>query len=183
MALDVLTRTALRSDHESGAWPFKDEVHPLTALIYDDKVEAERALRAIADQARAKGAALGGVLPEMAPSRGGRCDMMLRDLFGGELVRISEDRGALARGCRLDRGGLARVCALILSSLPHCDLVLLNKFGVAEVEGGGFRCVISDALTLGVPTIVAVPRRNLADWRAFAGDLAREREVSAAQAG
>lgn len=151
---------------------------PLTALICDEQSQAEGALRALAAQARGRGLVPGGVLPEAGASRGGRCDMLLRDLFSGETIRISEDRGALARGCRLDRDGLARACALILANLRFCDLVLLNKFGRAEVEGGGFRSVIGDALTLGIPTIIGVPRRNLQDWRAFAGDLAHERDVT-----
>jgi len=155
-----------------------DWSEPLTALIYDEQADAEGALRAVAAQARGRGLMLGGVLPEARPSRGGRCDMMLRDLFSGEAIQISDDRGALARGCRLDRDGLARACALILATMRSCDLVLLNKFGRAEVEGGGFRCVIGDALTLGAPTIIGVPRRNLADWRAFAGDLAHERDLA-----
>jgi hypothetical protein len=158
-----------------------DANQPLTALIYDQQAEVEDALRDIAAQARGRGLTLGGVLPEAAPSRGGRCDMLLRDLFANEAIQISEDRGALARGCRLDRDGLARACALILANLPACDLVLLNKFGRAEAEGGGFRTVIGDALTLGVPVIIGVPRRNLADWRAFAGDLAHECEIGGGQ--
>lgn len=158
-----------------------DWAQPLTALICDEQAQAEGALRALAAQARGRGLVVGGALPEAGASRGGRCDMMLRDLFSDEAIRISEDRGALARGCRLDRDGLARACALIHANLRSCDLVLLNKFGRAEVEGGGFRTVIGDALALGVPVIIGVPRRNLVDWRAFAGDLALEREAGGGQ--
>ena len=104
--------------------------------------------------------------------------MVLPDLASGQTVKISEDRGTLARGCRLDLDALARTCALVLSSLPHCDLVLLNKFGKMEAEGGGFRCIMSDALGLETPVIIGVPGRNLAAWRAFAGDFAIEREIS-----
>jgi nucleoside-triphosphatase THEP1 len=105
--------------------------------------------------------------------------MVLEDLFSGQKVKISEERGALARGCRIDLDGLARTCALVLSSLTHCDLVLLNKFGKTESEGGGFRCIVSDALALETPVIIGVPRRNLAAWRDYAGDLANEHDMAA----
>jgi hypothetical protein len=180
---NMSTQTVQHHGTQFGSAPVDcpDANQPLTALIYDQQVEAEAALQDIAAQARGRGLTLGGVLPEAAPSPGGRCDMALRDLFGGEVIKISEDRGALARGCRLDRDGLARACALILANLPACDLVLLNKFGRAEAEGGGFRTVIGDALMLGVPVIIGVPRRNLEDWRAFAGNLAHERDIDGGQ--
>jgi hypothetical protein len=60
------------------------------------------------------------------------------------------------------------------SSSPACRAaisILLNKFGKTESEGGGFRCVISDALTLGIPVVIGVPRRNLAAWRDYARRL------------
>jgi hypothetical protein len=149
---------------------------PLTALVYDQGFPIGGVFRAIARQARDAGLRLGGVLERrVAPDAPGRhCDMDLDDLATGRSTRIYEERGALARGCRLDLDGLARSCALVLSSLPDCELILLNKFGKTEAEGGGFRCIISDALALEIPVVIGVPRCNLAAWREFAGDLAIE---------
>ena len=155
--------------------------HPLTALIYDEGFAIGDIFRTIAANARNAGLRLGGVLEKPSPPETPdhhRCDMSLVDLAGGETVKIYEERGALARGCRLDLDGLARTCALVLASLPQCDLILLNKFGKTETEGGGFRCVISDALSLGIPVVIGVPRRNLAAWRDYAGDFSRERDFS-----
>ena len=150
--------------------------YPLTALIYDEGFDIGAIFQAIATRATKAGLRLGGVIEKpVAPAAPGRrCDMVLQDLASGQTVKISEERGALARGCRLDLDGLARTSALVLSSLPHCDLVLLNKFGKTESEGGGFRCIISDALALETPVIIGVPRRNLEAWRTFAGDFGVE---------
>lgn len=154
---------------------------PLTALVYDEGFAMDRVFGALASRAREAGLRLGGVIEKdsspAAPGR--RCDMALEELAGGETIRISEDRGALARGCRLDLDGLARACALVLSSLKQCDLILLNKFGKTEAEGGGFRCIISDALALEVPVVIGVPRRNLAAWRDYAGEFSLERNLGA----
>ncbi len=154
---------------------------PLTALVYDEGFNIGEIFQAIAKSAKKAGLRLGGVIekPVAAVAPGRRCDMVLQDLASGETVKISEDRGALARGCRLDLDGLARTCALVLSSLPHCDLVLLNKFGKTEAEGGGFRCIISDAIGLETPVVIGMPRRNLEAWRAFAGEFGVEVEASA----
>jgi hypothetical protein len=158
---------------------------PLTALVYDEGFAIGEVFRALATVGRDAGFRLGGVIEqEPGPSAPGkRCDMALEDLASGDIIRISEDRGALARGCRLDHDGLARACALVLSNMKHCDLVLLNKFGKTEAEGGGFRCIISDALALEIPVVIGVPRRNLASWREFAGGFANDRDVGAGPGG
>jgi nucleoside-triphosphatase THEP1 len=161
--------------------PLDSLANPLTALVYDERFNIGEIFQVIATSATKAGLRLGGVIEKpvapLAPGR--RCDMILQDLVSGEMVKISEDRGALARGCRLDHDGLARTCALVLSNLRHCDLVLLNKFGKTEAEGGGFRCIISDALGLETPVVIGVPRRNLEAWRAFAGDFGVEVEAAA----
>ena len=162
-------------------FPLDVLANPLTALIHDEGFDTNKIFNVIAAGAKAAGLRLGGVIEKpVAPTGPGRrCDMVLTDLASGETVKISEDRGALARGCRLDLDALSRTCALVLSGLRHCDLVLLNKFGKTESEGGGFRCIISDALGLATPVIIGVPRRNLEAWRAFAGDFAVDVEASA----
>jgi nucleoside-triphosphatase THEP1 len=156
-------------------------VRPLTALVYDEGFGIGEVFQSIVASAKNAGLRLGGVIEAPAASNlpGRRCDMFLHDLACGRKVKISEDRGAHARGCRLDMDGLARICALVLSSLSQCDLVLLNKFGKTEAEGGGFLCIVSDALGLSTPVIIGVPRRNLGAWRAYAGEYAVEIEAAA----
>ena len=154
---------------------------PLTALVYDEGFAIGEVFRALASRARGAGLRLGGVIEREAPpaAPGKRCDMALEELASGEIIRISEDRGALARGCRLDLDGLARACALVLSSLKQCDLILLNKYGKSEAEGGGFRCIVSDALALEVPVVIGVPRRNFAAWRDYAGAFSIDHDLGA----
>jgi nucleoside-triphosphatase THEP1 len=153
--------------------------NPLTALVYDEGFAIGDVFRALASRARDAGLRLGGVIEQEAPPAvpGKRCDMVLEELASGEIIRISEDRGALARGCRLDHDGLARACALVLSSLKQCDLILLNKFGKTEAEGGGFRCIVSDALALEVPVVIGVPRRNFVAWRDYAGAFSIDHDL------
>ena len=161
---------------------FDATAHPLTALVYDEDFvigdSSERSQRSRRRRGFASAAFWKYRRRRQAPSH--RCDMSLQDLASGETIKIYEERGALARGCRLDLDGLARVCALVLAGLSRCDLVLVNKFGKTETEGGGFRCVISDALALEIPVVVGVPRRNLAAWRDYAGEFAVEHDFCGA---
>jgi nucleoside-triphosphatase THEP1 len=148
----------------------------LTALVYTDTVAANRTLRDVARRLEAAGLHLAGVLQrdEVRPNRR-RCDMVLEDLSGATGINISQDRGSQARGCHLNVSELLRAMQLVAGALATGpDLLIINKFGKTEVEGGGFRDLIVQAVDQGVPVLVAVPCRNLGSWRDFAGDMARE---------
>ena len=101
-----------------------------------------------------------------------KCDMDLRLLPSGQVLRISEDRGALARGCTLDTSVLAQAVAATEAALPGADLLIVNKFGKTEAEGGGFAPVIGEAICLGIPVLVGVNALNLPAFEDFAGGMA-----------
>jgi hypothetical protein len=74
---------------------------------------------------------------------------------------------------------MARAMQLAMVALRAApDLLVLNKFGKTEVEGGGFRTLIAAAIEQAVPVLIGVPYRNIDPWRAFAGELAREIHLS-----
>lgn len=103
-----------------------------------------------------------------------RCDMVPHELVSGERILISEYRGPQARGCRLDAAALLRAAELVRPTLAEADILILNKFGKIESEGGGLRSLIADALDHAMPIVIFVPRRNLAAWQSFAGALATQ---------
>lgn len=153
----------------------------LTALLYDDGPAFGLLSRRIAGLVQAAGLACAGFVQhdEERPDRG-RCDMVIENLASGARIQISEDRGAEARGCRLDPQALvAAVETSRLSLSRDVQVLLLSKFGKSEAEGSGFRPLIAQALELGVPVIVGVPRRNIENWRRFAEDLAHEIDAEA----
>lgn len=101
-----------------------------------------------------------------------KCDMDLRLLSTGEVLRISEDRGALARGCTLDTSVLAQAVVATEAALPGSDLLIVNKFGKTEAEGGGFAPVIGEAICQDIAVLVGVNALNLPAFEAFAGGMA-----------
>ena len=54
------------------------------------------------------------------------------------------------------------------------DLVILNRFGRTEAEGGGFRDVIAEAVGQGIPVLTALRPDFAGAWSAFGGDQACE---------
>ncbi|MBE9637004.1 DUF2478 domain-containing protein [Salipiger mangrovisoli] len=136
--------------------------------------EVDRLMREVAGRLRAEGWPLAGAVQhniETGPAS--KCHMDLQVLSGEDVVRISQDLGALSRGCRLDPQGLERVVGLVSAGLQKgAALLLVNKFGKQEVDGRGFRPVIGEALSSGVPVLVAVNAGNLEAFLTFAEDLA-----------
>ena len=67
-----------------------------------------------------------------------------------------------------------RAVELVRVGLDAADILILNKFGKLECEGGGFRGLIADAIDATVPIVIFVPRRNLGAWRSFVGARSTE---------
>ena len=149
----------------------------IAAIVYSDGVYPGRIIARAIEPLRAAGVPLAGAL-QVEPVAAGRhpCDLLLEELASGDVHAIAEHRGREARGCRLDVGLLTEIGEAVLHSLhdeqPH--LLVVNKFGKIEADGGGLRQAVAEAVDLGIPVLVGVPARNLDRWRAVAGSLAIE---------
>ena len=155
----------------------------IAAIVYADKVYPDRAIACAIEPLRASGVSLAGALQIEAVVEDGRhpCDMLLLNLASGEVTAIAEERGRHAQGCRRDVGILTEMAEAIECSLQNEEprLLVINKFGKVEADGGGLRNAIAEAVSLGIPVLVGVPARNLDRWRAFAGAHAIELPVEA----
>ena len=164
-----------RTTNSEGA-PLVAFARPIMAVVYSESSLAADILRRLAAHFDGLGARCCGFIQHAAPRADrARCDMELEDLSSHETLKLSEDRGEGARGCRLDAVELANAVVRAHDMLATgADILIVNKFGKMEAEGGGFRPVIADALERGIPVLIAIPTCNLDSWRAFAGDLAGE---------
>ena len=103
----------------------------------------------------------------------GPCDMDVRVLPNGPVLRISQDLGPSARGCRLDPTTLETAVGLVAARLSSgADLLIINKFGKHEAEGRGFRHVIAQAIAMEVPVLFGLNALNYEAFEAFAGGMA-----------
>ena len=101
------------------------------------------------------------------------CDMDIKVLPDGPLLRISQNLGQGSRGCRLDPDVLEQAVVMVGNSLQaRADCLIINKFGKQEAEGHGFRDVIANALGLGIPVLVGLNQLNQDAFDEFSGGLA-----------
>ena len=141
----------------------------LGVVVYDDGLFADALMARCAAALVASGYRLGGIV-QSNPHRDGRrrCDMYVKDLLGGDEIKISLDRGNEARGCRLDPDAFARIDAwLERAVLERVDLLFINKFGKEEARGRGLRPVIANALLADIPMVIGVSAQNLCDFLSF----------------
>ena len=141
---------------------------------------ADRLLTEVAARLSARGWSLAGAVQQNPENETGRRSHMDLSVLGADdAVRISEDLGALARGCRLDVSGLetavGRAMAVLERPVPT-RFVIVNKFGKQEAEGRGFRPFIAEALMHDIPVLTSVAVAYRPDFMAFAGEIADEVE-------
>ncbi len=131
-------------------------------------------LHGLARRLQARGLHPAGTVQINTDRADGRpCDMDVAVLPDGPVLRISQDLGPQARGCRLDAGALDTAAGLVAARMADgADVLILNKFGKHEAEGRGLRAVIATALEQGLPVLVGVNASNRAAFERFAGGLA-----------
>lgn len=151
-------------------------------VIAEGRGVADRLLAETAQTLRARGRIVAGVIQiNRENARAGRCDMDLAVLGHDHVLRISQNLGPHARGCRLDPTGLEQAVGLVERALEaRPQLLIVNKFGKTEIEGRGFRRAIGHALAEGIPVLTAVNTANRDRFLTFSEGLA---ESVAPQAG
>ncbi len=101
------------------------------------------------------------------------CDMQLQVLPDGPVIRINQNLGRAAKGCRLDGGALEQAVMAVASRTYGANLLIVNKFGKVEAQGRGYVPLIVDAIDRGVPVLIGVNVLNLPELLHFAGSAAQ----------
>ncbi len=150
----------------------------LAYTIAPGRGETNRLLANFADAMKAKGKRLAGTIQIDTPrEKTHHCDMDVQILPDGPVIRISQDLGPEATGCRLNPHALEDAVAQTQKALEGgADIVIINKFGKHEGEGRGFREVVAEALASDIAVIVGVNKLNLDAFHEFSGGGAAELE-------
>ncbi len=143
----------------------------LACTMAQGRGDTDLVLEQVATRLAARGLRCCGTVQINSARRdAGPCDMDVRVLSDGTILRISQDLGPQARGCRLDPAALETAVGLVAASLSSgADLLIVNKFGKHEAEGRGFREVIAQAVALDIPVLVGLNTLNLPAFEAFVG--------------
>ncbi len=162
---------AIDIDPQSG--PTHAPASRLAAVLFDRDEDVDAAVAELVAAARGEGARVAGFAQERVEDEGCDChDVRLRDLATGETLDIMQDLGPGATGCRVDSAAVALAAGRLQRALSaDPDLVLFNRFGKLECEGGGMLAELGEAVARGLPALVCVPRRFREAWEGFAGGL------------
>jgi len=151
---------------------FRQDDIAVAGVVYDGRFDIDAVLSAAVDLLRSNGVRVAGLLQRFGePLPGGKRSMYVEDLSSGERIRLDLPRGPEASGCTLDPDGLNRAaCALKSAIAQRPDVLMVNRFGKSEAEGHGMRAELAEAVSSGLPTVVAVPQSLVGEWEKFLGE-------------
>lgn len=147
----------------------------LASVSAEGRGATDRLLAGVVDRLRAEGMRVAGALRAVGPgARTGHCNSALRLLPDGPVIDITQNLGSGSAACRMDAGALELAVADATERLTTqgTDLVVLNKFGLSEAEGRGFRTLIAEALGHDLPVLIGVSDVHRAAFDQFAGGMA-----------
>jgi nucleoside-triphosphatase THEP1 len=153
------------AEHPSNEWP------SAAAIEVDGQVDVDALLAAVTDRLRRSGWRVRGLLMTY-PEEGEGCarPMVLVDVDSREPYLVSQPLGRDSRACRADPQGFARASSVLRRAADEApDLVICNRFGGLEAEGGGFRAELLDILARGLPLLTTVASRHVEAWQRFTG--------------
>ncbi|MGJ4900495.1 DUF2478 domain-containing protein [Bradyrhizobium sp. HKCCYLS2058] len=140
----------------------------LAALVYDQGDEPDQLLREFADRLRARGVRAVGLVQRVQRSLDAH-EIAATLVHSGVEISLLQRLGRQAGGCRLDVGQLLQAGSAVAGALSEgADLLIINRFGRQESEGGGLTYLIEQALAADVPVLIAVPCFRFAEWINFA---------------
>lgn len=132
-------------------------------------------LAELAEDLQAEGRRLTGIVKDQsyAGHYANGCDMKIRVLPAGPVIRITQNLGQGSDACRLDPAAITEAAARAEANLMgDTDLFILNKFGPEECSGRGFCALIATAMEAGIPVLLGVSTTCEAVFAAFSGGLA-----------
>ncbi len=146
----------------------------IAAIVTRTSGEANRLIADFAVRQKAAGWRIRGLIQEQ-PACDDGCQIFVVDLDDGTRYPITQDLGPGSDSCGLDPTLIADASRVMRRITDEgADLAVFNRFGGLEVEGGGFAAEMLTLMASGIPVLVIVPDRHLAQWREFTGGLSSE---------
>jgi len=154
----------------------------LAAIHYEKGSDIDALLVDICRRLAGEGLRLGGLLQISSGGIGGcATSVHLVDLRTRSSFDIWEERGACARGCRLDETGLLEAAHVFDAAIKdRVDMIVFNRFGRAESLGRGLMPYFANAVEADIAVLTSVREPYVEAWRQFHGGLALELETHVA---
>ena len=151
-------------------------------LLYDSTTEVNTILADTVERLRARRLTVGGLLQRSGDRLpNGKRGMLVDEIATGRTIRLDQPRGPGAVACILDPDALAQAACLLRRTIDsQPDVIVVNRFGTTEADGGGLRAEIAEAICSGAVVLIAVRSSRLADLEQFLGCTATLLSPSAA---
>lgn len=144
---------------------------PVAAIIYPPAHAIDALLRTVADRLAAAGWRVGGVI-QSRQTDDGCAGMLLEDIKNGTKRSIAQNLGRLSTSCKLDSSVMADIAGELERQIDDgLDLLIINRFGKLEFDGGGLRSVIERAIIAETPVLTGVRDINSEAWASYHGGL------------
>ena len=144
----------------------------VAAILHDGGANVDALLADVAQEQRRLGRTVRGLLMTYPEGAATDCTapMVLVDIASGRRYGVSQSLGSGSASCRADTQGFARASEVLREALRSPpELVIVNRFGALEAEGGGFCAELLELMAGGVPLLTAVATRHLEAWQRFTG--------------
>ncbi|MFT3666711.1 DUF2478 domain-containing protein [Piscinibacter sp.] len=141
------------------------------AIVYDTSQDVDALLAEVVEDQRRRGRRVRGLLmTRSAPGPGCAAEMVMVDIASGQRYLVSQPLGRDSAACRADPQGFARAGGVLRAAASEApDLVVCNRFGKLEAEGGGLRAELLEILSRDIPLLTSVSRSLVDEWQRFTG--------------
>lgn len=150
----------------------------LAGAVYPSRHRQPDLMRAFADELKEQGWRVGGIVQEVLKDGDGNMvgiDAIEIDTGNRFEINRPTESDRENKTCSLNTLLLAEAGgALDLTIRSRADVVLIEKFGEQEQQGGGLADEILRSVSEGIPTLVAVPSGVRNTWREFTGEMGEE---------
>jgi nucleoside-triphosphatase THEP1 len=145
-----------------------DSQSDVAAVVYAARDEPDLLLQAFANDLRRRGFRPAGLIQLGHRPPWDDRSVRLVSLPGEETMSLRHDVGTPTVGCRPDLDQLSAARRAVAAAIARgADLVIVNRFGRMEAEGGGFADEIRAALAADLPVLITVPEPRFTAWTRF----------------
>ncbi|HVI52067.1 MAG TPA: DUF2478 domain-containing protein [Candidatus Sulfotelmatobacter sp.] len=147
-------------------------IYTTAAILVADGDTAQPLLERFAKTLQDKGLRVGGLVQRShKDAEGNLTAMELLDIETGEFLPIEQQLGDSA-ACSIDPQAMAAATQVIRRAVEQrFDLVVVNKFGHLEMDGGGLADETMLAMSEERPLLLTVSGKYLDRWQDFSGGL------------
>lgn len=141
---------------------------PIAAIVHGERGSVDALLADFAFSLARSGVRVRGLVQQ---SQGGsKAGTQLVDLLTGDRYPLFQNLGSASTACSIDPGSIATASTVLRQALTaQPDLVVVNRFGGLEANGGGFAAEMLALMADGVPLVTVVADEYQLDWRFFTG--------------